>query len=191
MRVTDDFKCPSTKAPQGPLELHTTTLLALPISCHHTVRSVAQEAYRTLWATEPDRAERWRRVSNMDQVFGIGRPLETISKQALVAAYREMEETGLSEEVIDQHFDDFRCLMLWADDWGFVEWSRPSEADGEGAVGISDEPTPQDYYDLIGCTVRDMMREGKAVRSDAGDEALRRFAFYLRDALGLEQPPRH
>lgn len=56
---------------------------------------------------------------------------------------------------------------------------------------MDEERTPQDYYDLLGITVRDMMREGKTVRSPAGDEALLKFAFYLREALGLPQPPRH
>lgn len=51
--------------------------------------------------------------------------------------------------------------------------------------------TPQEWYDLIGITVREMMREGKTVRSPAGDEALLRFTFYLREALGLKQPERH
>jgi hypothetical protein len=51
--------------------------------------------------------------------------------------------------------------------------------------------TPQDYYDLIALAVRDMMIAGKTVRSDAGDRELRRFAFYLRDALDLPQPGRH
>jgi hypothetical protein len=81
-----------------------------------------------LWAAEPDRAERWRRVCNIDQVFGVGRPLRTITKQVLGAAYGEMEEMGLSEEVIFQHFEDFKWLMWWADDFGFVEWSQPSGA---------------------------------------------------------------
>ncbi len=130
MRVTDDFKCPSTDAPYDPLEPHTATLLALPISRHHTVRSVAYQAYRTLWADEPDRAERWRRVSNMDQVFGIGRPLRTISKSVLGAAIEEMEQMGMPEPVIRHHLDDFACLMLWADEWGFVRWGR-SPGDGQ------------------------------------------------------------
>jgi hypothetical protein len=58
----------------------------------------------------------------MDQVFGVGRPLGTISRHVLVAAVREMDEMGISQDVIDQHFAEFRCLMLWADDWGFVKW---------------------------------------------------------------------
>jgi hypothetical protein len=56
---------------------------------------------------------------------------------------------------------------------------------------MDEEMTPQDYYDLIGCTVRDMMQAGDTKRSPEGDEALLRFAFYLRQALGLPQPPRH
>lgn len=67
-------------------------------------------------------------MGNIDQVLGVGRPLRTITRQVLGAAYGEMEEMGMEEEVIYQHFDDFKWLMLWADDWGFVEWSQPSEA---------------------------------------------------------------
>ena len=124
MRVIPDDLAIQTEALQRPLEPRTATLYTLPISCHHTVRSVAYLAYSTLWATEPDRAERWRRIGNMDQVFGIGRPLRTISKQVLSAAIQEMEEMGMSEEVITQHLDDFACLMLWTDRWGFVRWGR-------------------------------------------------------------------
>jgi hypothetical protein len=51
-----------------------------------------------------------------------------------------------------------------------------------------EKPTPEEYYILLGTIVRDMMQEGQTVRSDAGDEALLRFAFYLREALGLPQP---
>lgn len=80
-----------------------------------------------MWATEPDRAERWRRVSNVDQVLGVGRPLVTITKHVLAAAWGEMEELGMPEEVVYQHFEDFKWLMLWADDWGFVRWYRPSD----------------------------------------------------------------
>lgn len=127
MRVPHDFKDNLTEAPCSPSEARTATLLALPMSRRHTVRSVAQEAYRTLWATEPDRAERWRRVTNMDQVFGVGRPLRTISRQVLGAAIHEMEEMGIPEEAIKQHLDNFACLMLWADGWGFVRWNRPSK----------------------------------------------------------------
>ena len=121
-----------SEATQAPLEPRTATLLTMPMSCRHTIRSVAQEAYRTLWATEPDRAERWRRVNNMDQVFGVGRPLRTISRMVLGAAIREMEEMGMTEEVIGQHLDNFACLMLWADGWGFVRWGRPPTLVAEG-----------------------------------------------------------
>jgi hypothetical protein len=61
----------------------------------------------------------------MDQVFGIGRPLVTITKQVVASAIQEMEEMGMSEDVIKQHLDNFACLMLWADGWGFVRWGRP------------------------------------------------------------------
>lgn len=110
------------EAQQRPLEPRTAALLALPLSSSHTVRSVAQEAYRTLWADEPDRAERWRRVGNMDQVYGVGRPLRTITKTVIGAAFQEMEEMGMPEDVIRQHLEDFACLMLWADQYGFVRW---------------------------------------------------------------------
>lgn len=114
--------------PQSPLEPRTAALLAMPMSWCHTVRSVAQEAFRTLWAEEPDRAERWRRVGNMDQVFGVGRPLRTISNNVVAAAIQEMEEMGMPETDIRQHLDNFACLMLWADHWGFVRWGRSSLA---------------------------------------------------------------
>jgi hypothetical protein len=60
----------------------------------------------------------------MDQVFGVGRPLRTISEQVVTAASQEMEEMGVPDEVIRQHLDNFAALMLWADDWGFVRWGR-------------------------------------------------------------------
>jgi len=53
------------------------------------------------------------------------------------------------------------------------------------------EPTPQEYFDLIGYSVQTMMRAGGTERTHEGDEALLAFAFYLREALGLPQPPRH
>lgn len=53
---------------------------------------------------------------------------------------------------------------------------------------LTPRPTPEEWYILIGTTVRDMMEHGETKRSDEGDEALVRFAFYLREALGLEQP---
>jgi hypothetical protein len=52
-------------------------------------------------------------------------------------------------------------------------------------------PTPQEYFDLIGFSVQTMIRAGKTERTHEGDEALLAFAFYLREALGLPQPPRH
>jgi hypothetical protein len=61
----------------------------------------------------------------------------------------------------------------------------------QGREVMSEEPTPQDYYDMIGIAVSDMMRAGATVRSDAGDEALQCLAFVLREALGLPQPQRH
>jgi hypothetical protein len=100
----------------------------LPISSCHTVRSVAQEAFRTLWAGEPDRADRWRRIGNMDQVYGVGRPLRTITKDVIGAVYREMVEMGMPGDVIQQHLEDFARLMFWADAHGFIRWSRPDIA---------------------------------------------------------------
>ena len=29
----------------------------------------------------------------------------------------------MSQAAIDQHLDNFACLMLWADGWGFVRWN--------------------------------------------------------------------
>jgi hypothetical protein len=51
--------------------------------------------------------------------------------------------------------------------------------------------TAQEYFDLIGSSVQTMIRAGKTERNPEGDEALLAFAFYLRQALGLPQPPRH
>ena len=127
MRVPHDIESNPTEAPHGPPQPRTATLLTLPISCRHTVRSVAQEAYRTLWATEPDRAERWCRVGNMDQVLGVGRPLWTISKHVLGAAIQAMEEMGMSEGDIEQHFHTFGSLMIWADQRDFYAWFEPPE----------------------------------------------------------------
>jgi hypothetical protein len=122
MGVSDDREIASTEAPYGPLEPRTATLLTLPISRHHTVRSVAQRAFKRLWTEEPDRAERWRRVGNMDEVFGVGRPLRTISKPVIAAAIREMQETAMPGPVIQQHLEDFRFLLTWAFQRGFVDW---------------------------------------------------------------------
>ena len=122
MRVSNDVKCNLTEAPYSPSELRTATLLKLPISCRHTVRSVAQEAYRTLWATEPDRPERWRRVGNMDEVFGVGRPIRTISKEVFASAIQEMHEMGMPGPDISQHLTDFGTLMTWAVARGFAVW---------------------------------------------------------------------
>ena len=63
----------------------------------------------------------------MDQVFGIGRPLRTISKQVYSAAIQEMQEMGMPCPVVEQHLKDFGALMLWADAWGFIRWGRPTE----------------------------------------------------------------
>jgi hypothetical protein len=122
MRVITGDLAVLPEAQQGPLQARTATLLALPISCHHTVRSVAYQAYRTLWVDEPDRAQRWKHISNMDQVFGIGRPLRTISKQVYAAAISEMNEMDIPWPVIEQHLGDFGALMTWAVGQGFVEW---------------------------------------------------------------------
>lgn len=128
MRVIPDDLTVSAKAQQGPPQPRTATLHALPISYHHTVRSVAYQAYRSLWRNEPDRAQRWHRVSNMDQVFGVGRPLRSMSNVVVHAAIREMEEMEVPAEDIKQHLDNFAALMLWADRWGFIRWGRSSTA---------------------------------------------------------------
>ena len=122
MRVSDDVKCNLTEAPYGPSEPRTASLIPFPSSSRHTVRSVAQEAYRTFWATEPDRPERWRRVGNMDQLFGVGRPIRTISKEVFAAAIQEMHEIGMPGPDIGQHLDDFGALMTWAVERRFAEW---------------------------------------------------------------------
>lgn len=122
MRVTTHLTGNPTAPPYGPAKPRTATLLALGISGHHTVRSVAQQAYRTLWATLPDRAERWRRVGNMDEVFGIGRPIRTISKEVYAAAIQEMLEIGMPWPVIEQHLEDFGALLTWAVGRGFAQW---------------------------------------------------------------------
>lgn len=122
MRVTPPrFTSNTTEALYGPSQPRTATLLTLRISRHHTVRSVTQQAYRTLWASEPDRAERWRRVSNMDQVLGVGRPLRTISQQVFAAAISEMKEMDMPWPVIEQHHGDFGSLMTWAVGRDFAE----------------------------------------------------------------------
>ena len=122
MGVSGDLESAPAKASYGPSQPRTANLLTLPISRHHTVRSVAQGAYSSLWTEEPDRAERWRRVGNMDEVFGVGRPLRTISKPVVAAAIREMQETAMPGPVIQQHLDDFRFLLTWAFQCGFVYW---------------------------------------------------------------------
>ena len=122
MRVIPDDLVITIEAQESPSKPRTATLHALPISCHHTVRSVAYQAYRALWRDEPDRAERWHRISNMDQVFGIGRPLRTISKQVYSAAIHEMQEMGMPWPVVEQHLKDFGSLMTWAVEQGFAEW---------------------------------------------------------------------
>jgi hypothetical protein len=124
--ITDDLAV-STEGQQGPLQPRTATLLTLPISGHHSVRSVAQGAFKTLWADEPDRAERWRRVGNMDQLFGVGRPLRTINNYVLWAAIQEMEEMGMPDADIERHFQTFGSLMIWADQRDFYEWLEPCE----------------------------------------------------------------
>lgn len=81
-----------------------------------------------MWIEEPDRADRWRRVGNMDQVYGVGRPLRTITKEVIQAVFKEMAEMGMPGDVISQHLEDFACLMSWADTHGFVRWARCSLA---------------------------------------------------------------
>ena len=53
------------------------------------------------------------------------------------------------------------------------------------------QPTPDEYFELISLTVRDMMIAGQTIRSEQGDEAIARFAYYLRRALGIIPPNRH
>jgi hypothetical protein len=60
----------------------------------------------------------------MDQVYGVGRPLHTITKEVIQAVYGEMVEMRMPGDVITQHLEDFACLMFWADSHGFVRWSR-------------------------------------------------------------------
>jgi hypothetical protein len=67
----------------------------------------------------------------MDQIFGIGRPLRTMSHAVVNAAIQELEELGLPEDVIEKHLDNFASLMLWADDWRFIRWGRRSEVEGD------------------------------------------------------------
>ena len=129
MRVPPDCNGIQLIDPWGPLQGVTASLLTLPISGHHSVRSVAQEAYRTLWAEEPGRAERWRRVGNMDQVYGVGRPLRTITKEVIGAVYREMIDMGMPGDVIRHHLEDFACLMTWAEKHGFIRWGHANPED--------------------------------------------------------------
>lgn len=56
---------------------------------------------------------------------------------------------------------------------------------------MDQKPTPEEYFILIGTTVRDMMAAGETKRSNEGDEALARFAYWLREGLGLPQPDAH
>lgn len=108
--------------PEGHAGRHGGTLVSLPMSRHHTVGSVSQEAYRTLWAPLPDRGERWQRVRNVGLVLGMTTPLNEIGKGLLGATIIEMGQLGMPEAVVDQHLDNFACLMLWAHGWGFVRW---------------------------------------------------------------------
>ena len=123
MRVipNDDLPVP-TEAQQSASQPRTASLHTLPISCHHTVRSVSQQAFKTLWIDESDRRERWNRIGNMEQVFGVGRPLRAISKEVYTAAIHEMNEMGMPWPVIEQHLSDFGFLMTWAVGRGYVEF---------------------------------------------------------------------
>ena len=56
---------------------------------------------------------------------------------------------------------------------------------------MAEKPTPDEYFGLLSLTIRDMMIAGGTRRSDAGDEAIVRFAYLLREALGLPQPGKH
>ena len=131
MRVipNDDLPVP-TEAQQSASQPRTASLHALPILCHHTVRSVSQHAFKTLWIDEPDRRERWNRIGNMDQAFGTGRPLRTISKSVLDAALCELWAMGMSDDVVKQHFDDLACLMIWAESRRFLQWAAKSLHEG-------------------------------------------------------------
>ena len=124
MGVPPDHNHLQPRASRSAVEPPTATLLSLPTSRHHSVRSVAQEAFKTLWADEPDRAERWRRIGNMDQLYGVGRPLGTITKEVIGAVFQEMLEMGMPGDVVRQHLEDFATLMFWADAHGFVRWTR-------------------------------------------------------------------
>jgi uncharacterized ubiquitin-like protein YukD len=127
MRVIPNDDLPvTTEAQQGPSDPRTASLHDLPISDDHTVRSVSQHAFKTLWIDEPDRRQRWNRIGNMDKVFGRGRPLRTISDGVVKAAIQELREMAMPEDHIKQHLDNFAVLMLWADDWRFIRWGRPS-----------------------------------------------------------------
>jgi hypothetical protein len=122
MRVPNDFEGDLTEAPRSPLQPRTAPLIPFPMSYRHTVRSVAQEACRTLWATLPDKADKWRRVGNMDHMLGVGRPIHTISKEVFAAAIHEMQGIGMPGPAIEQHLEDFGALMTWAVARGFAEW---------------------------------------------------------------------
>jgi hypothetical protein len=59
----------------------------------------------------------------MGLMIGMGRPLYRISRPILGAAMVVMQREGVSEDVIDQHLDNFASLMLWAEGLGFVDWA--------------------------------------------------------------------
>ena len=97
---------------------------SFPMSYRHSVGSASQEAYRALWTAEPDRAERWARVHTVGLIVGLGTPLRAITSQVRNRAIWELGERGMSDADIARHLDNFACLMLWADGWGFVRWGR-------------------------------------------------------------------
>jgi len=47
----------------------------------------------------------------MDQVFGVGRPIHTISKEVFEAATSRMHEMGMPWHGIEEHVYDFGTLM--------------------------------------------------------------------------------
>lgn len=53
-----------------------------------------------------------------------------------------------------------------------------------------EDMSPQDWYDLIGVTVVHLLKEGNVERTLETDKSLMLFSYYLREALGLQQPTR-
>jgi hypothetical protein len=61
----------------------------------------------------------------MDQLYGVGRPLRTITKDVIAVVYREMIHMRMPGDVITQHLQDLADLMFWADAHGFIKWHPP------------------------------------------------------------------